>query len=153
MGERWLFQCPGVRSEIVFLFKSNLNILVITGEIRGREWGTEDGVPWIGNCLQKLTITNMLFSSFTRVVRQCWNFWAPGSPLPPRTQVIGNGRENLKQKFYQIQLSGCFALTCQVMAWAHIFHQVTKTSWFLSKTSSNGRFFHLPAQKVSQPLL
>ena len=49
-----------VRSELVFLFKSNLSILVISGEIRGREWGTEDGVPWIGNCLQKLTITNML---------------------------------------------------------------------------------------------
>ena len=48
-----------MRSEIVFLFKSNLNILVITGEIRGREWGTEDGVPWIGNYLQNLTILNI----------------------------------------------------------------------------------------------
>ena len=24
------------------------------GEIRGREWGSEDGVPWIGNIFQKL---------------------------------------------------------------------------------------------------
>ena len=28
--------------------------------------------------------------SFTRVAWQCWNFWAPSSPLPPRTQVNQN---------------------------------------------------------------
>ena len=29
----------------------------------------------------------ILLPSFTRMARQCWNFWAPGSPLPQRTQV------------------------------------------------------------------
>ena len=29
----------------------------------------------------------MFLPSLTRLAGQCWNFWAPGSPLPPRTQV------------------------------------------------------------------
>ena len=48
---------------------SNYGELVSLGEIRGREWGCEDGVPWIGkssqHCIKldadELMISNSIF--------------------------------------------------------------------------------------------
>ena len=65
-----------------------------TGKKGGRGYGFEDWVPKIddfqGYCLVgHMVVENQTecLPSFTRLVGQCWNLWAPGAPLPKRPQV------------------------------------------------------------------